>query len=196
MIPSEVGRGHYCGWPDGPVHERQHLQVRPRAPAKILAPGPSCVSDTAAHANSLVSPVVTEPTGIHHDFSNTSFAHGYSSSSLTTPARQSVSTTLDGRFNSYPWPEPTSPPCLPAMRSWRQARFGRANAPPKPSNSRARSRKLAMPPSPVAAIAIRRSAVAGAFLLDAVPAVRGMPRSVARTRSSSVGVGWPASLGA
>ena len=62
-------------------------QVRPRAPAKILAPGPSCVSYTAAHAT--MWPVVTEPTGIHHDFSNTSFAHGYSSSSLTTPARQS-----------------------------------------------------------------------------------------------------------
>jgi hypothetical protein len=35
-------------------------QVRPRAPAKILAPGRSCVSDTASHANSLVWPVVTD----------------------------------------------------------------------------------------------------------------------------------------
>ena len=65
-------------------------QVRPRAPAKILAPGPSCVSEP--QLTRIVSwPVVTEPTGIHHDFSNTSFAHGYSSSSLTTPVRQSVS---------------------------------------------------------------------------------------------------------
>jgi hypothetical protein len=43
-------------------------------------------------------------------------------------------------------------------------------------------------------MASNRSAVAGAFLILAVPKVRRMPRTVAFTISSSVGVAKPASL--
>jgi hypothetical protein len=45
-----------------------------------------------------------------------------------------------------------------------------------------------------AAMASNRSAVAGAFLILAVPKVRRMPRTVALTNSSSVGVAKPANL--
>jgi hypothetical protein len=56
----------------------------------------------------------------------------------------------------------------------------------------ANGRKPRIPAS--GAIPITRSAVAGAFLQGAAPRERRIPRTVARTRSSSVGSGKPASL--
>jgi hypothetical protein len=49
-------------------------------------------------------------------------------------------------------------------------------------------------PAAMGAIATIRSTVAGVFFARAVPSERRIPRMVARTRSSSVGNGNPASL--
>src|SRR6266436_1534473 len=70
----------------------------------------------------------------------------------------------------------------------------RRNAPAKPINSKARSRRPFRSVPVFAAIASNRSAVAGAFLILAVPKVRRMPLTVALTNSSSVGVAKPANL--
>ena len=56
------------------------------------------------------------------------------------------------------------------------------------NKSNARSRRPFSPVPVLAAMASRRSAVAGDFLDLAVPRVRRMPRTVAFTLSSSVGV--------
>src|SRR6516225_4857622 len=76
--------------------------------------------------------------------------------------------------------------------SLRATSSDRRNAPAKPSSS-ARSRSAFRPLPVPSAIEITRSAVAGAFSRVAVPSARRIPRTVAFTRSSSVGTAWPAS---
>src|SRR5258708_16533095 len=70
----------------------------------------------------------------------------------------------------------------------------RRNAAAKPINSNARSRRPFRLAPVFAAMASNRSAVAGTFLILAVPKVRRMPRTVALTNSSSVGVAKSANL--
>jgi len=56
----------------------------------------------------------------------------------------------------------------------------RRNAPAKPSKSRARSRRSASRGPALGTMAMMSSAVAGVFLLGAIPTERRMPRKVAR----------------
>jgi hypothetical protein len=77
---------------------------------------------------------------------------------------------------------------------FRAASSERRMALAKPNSNRARSRIFVSRSPAMGAIAMIRSTVAGVFLARAVPSERRIPRMVARTRSSSVGKGNPASL--